>query len=50
METVDIWQIRFEAVDRIISQSKNAWAVNYWTGVRKRLLRNMNLELSQRYR
>jgi hypothetical protein len=49
MEKVDVWQVRFDSVDKAIERSKSKWALEYWTTVRKRLVRNMQLSTFQRY-
>lgn len=49
MSPKDVWQTRFESVDRAILRSKSAWAIDYWTTVRQQLLRKMRQELNKRY-
>jgi|LauGreDrversion4_2_1035121.scaffolds.fasta_scaffold651481_3 hypothetical protein len=49
MTPMDVWQSRFEAVDRAIHRSKSAWAIDYWTTVRMQLLRKMRQEVNKRY-
>jgi hypothetical protein len=49
MDIFDVWQTRFEAVDRAIMRSSTTWAINYWTLVRRQLLRKMHRDLGKRY-
>ena len=39
MKTELLWERRFNAVDKAIERSTNAWAIDFWSQTRARLLR-----------
>lgn len=39
-----LWKRRFAAVDKAIERSTSAWAIDFWTTTRARLLRAYHYE------
>jgi len=39
MTSEALWEQRFASVDKAIERSSSAWAIDFWTQTRQRLLR-----------
>jgi hypothetical protein len=42
-QAYELWQKRLDSVDNIISNSTSAWSLDFWTKVRRQLVRQVNL-------